>query len=345
MKIRFDSSKERSPTQEQGLKVLYAPGKRMAFRLRWYLILLLVASPLIWFVAKLVVGAWMIEAPAQLLLPQIEIRAREPALVTHVNVRSGDKVEAGQILVDMDNPEWKQRLQQLEALSSNAQPTAVPAVSSLRDVLRRQLDRSSEKLALTRRLKSEGAATQGEVLSAEAERDQRQAELLSFDQRQDLARSSPALARDIAMQGAEEKWLTGRLQALQLKAQDAGVVSEVLVHEGENVGAGTLLVRVARIADPVIWVYLDPAHAAYGKPGQPLRLQLPDGHWLDAKVLQEADSAHRLPDDLRLPFGAPQRWLMVQVAVDGAFPQRWLIHQLPLTARFPHRLSSLFASD
>ncbi|MCO5401241.1 HlyD family secretion protein [Ralstonia soli] len=345
MKIRFDSSKERSPTQEQGLKVLYAPGKRMAFRLRWYLILLLVASPLIWFFAKLAVGAWMIEAPAQLVLPQIDIRSREPALVSRVNVRAGDKVEAGQVLLDMDNPEWKQRLRQLQALSNDAQAAPVPAASTLRDVLRRQLDRSSEKLALTRRLVREGAATQGEVLAAEAERDQRQAELLSYEQRQEQARTSPALARDVAMQGAEEQWLTGRLQALQLKAPEPGVVSEVLVHEGENVGAGTLLVRVARMADAVIWVYLDPAHAAYGKPGQPLRLKLPDGHWLDAKVLQSADRANRLPEDLRSPFGAPQRWLMVQVAVDGAIPQRWLIDQLPLTARFPHRLSSLFSSD
>lgn len=345
MKIRFDSSKERSPTQEQGLKVLYAPGKRMAFRLRWYLILLLVASPLIWFIAKLAVGAWMIEAPAQLLLPQIEIRAREPALISHVNVRSGDKVEAGQVLVDMDNPEWKQRLQQLDALSKDVQPATEPVVTSLREVLRRQLGRANEKVALTKRLMSEGAATQGEVLAAEGERDQRQAELLAYDQRQAQARTSPALARDIAMQGAEQKWITDRLQALQVKAQEPGVVSEVLVHEGENVGAGTLLMRVARMSDAVIWVYLDPAHAAYGKPGQPLRLQLPDGHWIDAKVIQEADTAGRLPDDLRLPFGAPQRWLMVQVAPDGPVPTRWLIHQLPLTARFPHRFSSLFSAE
>ena len=49
MKIRFNSDKERNPTQDGGLKVLYAPGKRVAFRLRWYLILLLISSPLLWF--------------------------------------------------------------------------------------------------------------------------------------------------------------------------------------------------------------------------------------------------------------------------------------------------------
>ena len=34
MKIKFSSAKEQQPTQEQGLQVLYAPGKRLAFRVR-----------------------------------------------------------------------------------------------------------------------------------------------------------------------------------------------------------------------------------------------------------------------------------------------------------------------
>ncbi len=35
MKVRFSSQKEQDPTREEGMKVLYAPGKRAAFRLRW----------------------------------------------------------------------------------------------------------------------------------------------------------------------------------------------------------------------------------------------------------------------------------------------------------------------
>lgn len=52
MKIKFSSAKEQQPTQEQGLQVLYAPGKRLAFRVRWYLILLAVLSPLLWLIGR-----------------------------------------------------------------------------------------------------------------------------------------------------------------------------------------------------------------------------------------------------------------------------------------------------
>ena len=61
MKVRFASSKERSPDQENGLKVLYGPSRRVAYKLRWYLILLLVgaaASGLSGGLHFLTVGVW-----------------------------------------------------------------------------------------------------------------------------------------------------------------------------------------------------------------------------------------------------------------------------------------------
>ena len=86
MKIKFSSAKEQQPTQEQGLQVLYAPGKRLAFRVRWYLILLAVLSPLLWLIGRWVLTLWLIEAPAQLHLPGSELRARDAAQVQPVRV-------------------------------------------------------------------------------------------------------------------------------------------------------------------------------------------------------------------------------------------------------------------
>ncbi len=64
MKVRFTSNKERNPTQDGGLKVIYAPSKRIAYRLRWYLILLVVASPFIWFSSKLIGTMVLVDTPA-----------------------------------------------------------------------------------------------------------------------------------------------------------------------------------------------------------------------------------------------------------------------------------------
>lgn len=329
---------------EQGLKVLYGSGKRTAFRLRWYLILFLVASPLMWFVGNLAYSAFVVEAPAQLLLPIIEIRARDAAQISRLAVRDGDQVRGGQLLVQMDNPEWRQRLGQLNALSLQSGSSTQAASASLRNVLRRQLGRAQQRLSLAQSLLKDGAATNAEVLAAAAERDRAQAALFSFEQQQDQQREQPGMMRDIALQDAEARSLQSRLQALRVVAPEQATVVDIPVNEGENVGPGTLLMRLERSGKPSIWVYLQPAEAAtYGQPGQTLELGLPDGTWLGAHVEDAADRTRRLPDELREPFSAAQSGLLVSVTVDGEFPKRWLVDHLTLRARFSHDFSSLFS--
>lgn len=87
MKIRFTSEKERHPETDQGLKVIYAPARRTAYRLRWYLILLLVASPALWLGSSLLRNQLLIEAPAYTRQPLTEIRALESGLVSQIHVR------------------------------------------------------------------------------------------------------------------------------------------------------------------------------------------------------------------------------------------------------------------
>lgn len=77
MKIRFDSLKEKRPTQDNGVEVLYAPSKRLAFRARWYFILFLVLLPVAFLVFTYGASLIRIEAPALVRLPMAEIRARQ----------------------------------------------------------------------------------------------------------------------------------------------------------------------------------------------------------------------------------------------------------------------------
>lgn len=336
MKIRFNSVKEQQPTQDQGLKVLYAPGKRLAFQLRWYLILLAVTSPLLWLFGRALLGFWLIEAPAQLQLPASELRAREAGQVQQLLVRPGSAVQAGQLLVQLDNPEWRARLALLvepPALANDSSARQALRVSE-RQALLRLLASAEQRQTQLSELLAAGAATRGELQAARDERERRQRELLQFDQqRGELAPPDPG----VRQRQLERDWLQARLQGLALQASEAGVVSEVLVGEGENVGPGTLLLRLQRQAAVQVWVYLEPRHAGYAVPGQALRLRLPDGHWLPAVVLSALDTAVPLPAELQPAFSAPSRSLRVLVRIQGELPAHWRVDRLGLQARFPHR--------
>jgi multidrug resistance efflux pump len=345
MKIRFDSRKELNPTQEQGLSVLYAPGKRMAFRVRWYLILLLVASPLMWLGGKLVYGMLMIDAPAQLRLPILEVRARDAGRVEQLFVKAGDQVRADQPLVNLDNPEWRARLAQLAALPTNKTPVTNAALSGKeRQLLKTRVGRAGERVRTLQELVSRGAVSPGEVLAAESERDAFQADLMAFEQRDQQARQSPlSVEREIVQQNAEQQWLKTRLDALSVKAAQSGRIAEVLVTPGENVGAGTLLMRLERLEEPVLWIYLEPLNITYAAIGQPLRVRMPNGEWLTAHVVQAVDSAGRTPTVLRGPFATSEVGLQVAARFDQPLTQRWRIDQLPLNVRFPTDWQQMFS--
>ncbi|MET1080391.1 MAG: biotin/lipoyl-binding protein [Pseudomonas sp.] len=343
MKIRFTGDKERNPTQEAGLKVLYAPGKRMAFRLRWYLILLLISSPLLWFFGRLAADYLRIEAPAQIQLPMVELRAREAGTVAELSVKVGDQVRSGQLLLSLDNPEWRLRIQQL-------QPVEVPASGSVsRPALpfqQRAIDLARQRVSQLQALLAQGAATRGELLTAQADLNAQQQLLLEQDARLRTQRSqAEGDPLQLRREERERQWLQSRLEGLRLNASEDGRVAEVLVGRGENVGPGTVLMRLERPVEPLLLIYLEPRFAAYAAPGQPLQVRLPDGSWQAARVLQAADSARRLPADMQKPFTVSQMGLLVPAEFEQPLSPLWRVDQLPLKVRFPHDWSWLAGFD
>lgn len=336
MKIRFSSPKEQQPTQEQGIKVLYAPGKRLAFKLRWYLILLAVTSPLLWLLGRAVLSVWLIEAPAQLLLPSSELRAREPAQVLNLLVKPGDRVSSGQLLMQLDNPEWRARLALLGEVASPSTLTVQDEqlLQNERAILLRLQDNAARHLRQLQPLLVVGAATQGEVQAAADELSRRQLDVLQFDQRRAVLLPED---RGLVERQLERQWLQARLQGLAVRTDEAGIISEILVGEGENVGPGTLLMRVQHNDEMFLWVFLEPRHIDYAVPGQALSLGLPDGTWLAGEVERLVEDTAATPYELRPAFAATDRRLLVLARLKEPLAERWKVNRLGLVARFKHR--------
>ena len=343
MKIRFNSDKERNPTQDGGLKVLYAPGKRVAFRLRWYLILLLISSPLLWFFGRLGVGYLRVEAPAQIQMPVVELRAREAGTVAELLVKAGEHVQPGQRLLSLDNPEWRLRIQQLQP---GEVPVAGSPSSQALQLQQRAIELARQRVSQVQALLTQGAATLGELLSAQAELNTQQQVLLDLQARLRAQRSqAEGDPLQLLREDRERQWLQSRLDGLQFTASEEGRVAEVLVSAGENVGPGTLLLRLERSAEPLLLIYLEPRFAAYAEPGQPLEVRMPDGSWRTARVLQAADSARRLPAGMQKPFTVSQMGLLVPAEFEQPLPPLWRVDQLPLKVRFPHDWSRFIGLD
>lgn len=334
MKVRFDSPKETRPAEEQGLQVLYAPGKRMAFRLRWYLLLLLVASPLLWLGGQWLLALERIEAPARLYVPALQVRAFEAAQVREVLVEPGQLVVQGDVLMRLDNPGWRQRLALL-ADTDEAGTGRLPADE--RQLLGKALGDAEKRLREVRRLLAVGAATRGELFRLESERDARQLELVQFEQR---LQQEPA---DLGQRRLERRWLEQRLASLEVRAPEDGRVLDVAVDPGESVAAGLPLLTLEKRQQVQVWVYLPARHAAYAQQGQELDLQLPDGTWQAARVVRQVYDTARVPAELQPPFASAARTLLVLVEPTEALAELWRVNQLGLQARFPRDWARTFS--
>jgi hypothetical protein len=137
--------------------------------------------------------------------------------------------------------------------------------------------------------------------------------------------------------------LAARLDLLSIRADNPGRVSELLVNKGESVGPGTLLMRVERAEEPLLWIYLRPRDAQLARPGGSVEVRMPDDSWLKARILQQADLARLLPRGLRssvggeglASLGADGLALQLPARFEKALPLQWRVDQLPVKVRFP----------
>ena len=104
MKISFQTEKQKDPTKNDGFKVVYAPVKRFAFKIRWYLLLSLILSPLVVFSWYIIKQQILITADGILTTDPILIVSTEEGFISSINVIPGEIVQSQTKLIKMHSP-------------------------------------------------------------------------------------------------------------------------------------------------------------------------------------------------------------------------------------------------
>jgi multidrug resistance efflux pump len=282
-----------------------------------------------------------VEVPAQLQVPSTEIRALESGTIADVGVEVGERVEPGDLLLRLDNPDWRLRLDQLQPASAdNPNGLGNSATSLQNSTVRLQ----GQVVQLFKGLHREGATSSAELLRSEVDLNMQRLALLELERRlrQERFQVEGEPIQNLR-DGRERDWLAARLDLLSIRADNPGRVSELLVNKGESVGPGTLLMRVERAEEPLLWIYLRPRDAELARPGGSVEVRMPDDSWLKARILQQADLARLLPRGLRssvggeglASLGADGLALQLPARFEKALPLQWRVDQLPVKVRFP----------
>jgi len=340
MKISFNSSKETKPTEHEGLNVIYGAGKRTAFKMRWYFLLFLVASPLLILAGKVAMSLALTDAPGKLVLPSAEIYSPEAGVIQSLAVKPGDEVEQGQIIGELEDLELDYRLNTLKALAERELSTEQKLARTQEiDVLKAEVTRAGAWYNITRKMKADGVLNQME----EAQASQGLLTARTNLMRQQIANASQGrLDGDVQVQRQSElDYLLKRQDRQHIIAGTSGKVIDVPVKAGQSVAAGDLIARLESDLPATARLYLNPDDLYRAEVGTRLSIILPGGKSLSGVIVKTPTLAVRMPTELKEAFSENQMGVLVNVQILDNLDNIELIDQLPIKGRFPLNLNPL----
>ncbi len=215
-----------------------------------------------------------------------EAHAPGGTTVTRILAAAGDQVKPGQLLLQLDNADARALAAKAQAQlrAAEADVSAVRSGGTREEVLTTEsqiakaeaLVKVSERsLQALRRLQSQGAASAGEVQSAESRLQSAQADLQFARKRETGRYSPPEVQRTEALAGQAQAALDAARNLLahsEIRSPRAGTVYSLPLREGQYVSAGDLLVQVADLKTVRVRAYVDEPDIGRLQKGQPVEV-------------------------------------------------------------------------
>ncbi len=219
---------------------------------------------------------------------KIEVAAKSVGKVAWIGVEKGDRVDAGQVLVRLEDDEYRAQLQQAKGQLANLQakllelehgsrPEEIAVTDANLAQAKADLDNAKVNLQRTKQLVSEGVAAKQTLDDAQARYDGQSARVNSLTKTYDLARLGPRQEQIDAVKGQVDQargavaLAETTLTNTVIRAPVSGTILERAVEKGEFVttsfvgdrGAKGYVVSLADLND--LQVELDIAQNDFAK--------------------------------------------------------------------------------
>ncbi len=252
---------------------------------------------------------------------KIEVASKVIGRVAWIGVEKGDRVRKGDVLVRLEDEEYRAQLQQaqgallnlqarLAELENGSRPEEVAAALANVQQAKAELENARITLERTRQLHKEGVFPKSQLDDAEAQYRSREARVNSLQKTYELVRIGPRKEMIDAMRGQIEQakgavaFATTQLENTVIRAPVTGTILQRNVEQGEFVttgfvgdrGAKGYVVSLADLND--LEVELDISQSDFNKlsgPDQKANVTVdayPDRKW-DGSIYQIAPEADR----------------------------------------------------
>ncbi|RRJ84194.1 HlyD family secretion protein [Aestuariirhabdus litorea] len=348
MKVDFHLDKQLNPTSEQGMRVMYGQAKRGGYRLRWYLTLALVISPLLAMAYYLFRSYVMVIALGVVTTEPVTITATNDGVVDTVRVRVGETVAEGDTLLSMNNPVLSAEINFLEnELSSLNKRLANSTLENLA-IYQEAIDDAKNNLAVMSTIRerydtyrSSGKVSDVDYASVISVHSQAEQLLNSSTVDYHRARIENEVRRTAGSIAQAQRQLMGNLvvkkaqyNSLNIVTPYGGYVVDVEASVGRRVFVGDPLITVSRHIQPKVMAYLNPRHLDKAKRGSQVRVTFPDGRRYGATVTEDIEMTSRLPSSLSKPFEGQPALLKVTLTLDEPLQKGMWVEGIPVEVIF-----------
>ncbi|PSW18211.1 HlyD family secretion protein [Photobacterium sanctipauli] len=345
MKVNFHLDKQQKPQSESGMKVVYGQAKRGGYRLRWYLILMIVISPLLFMVYYLFRTHVFVTAPAIVTSYPLTVTATQSAVVGPIPVEVGGDVERGQSLLLLGSKALEEEVtfiqRELLKLSDdqvkNTDALYLDAIANTQETLEKveQIQSNYDEFRKKGQVSEVDYASVVSVSNALNSQLSNQkiayADESRHIQEQKLAgpvsQEYRALMRELVVKRAQQESLT-------LRAPFEGRVLDIYVHEGQRVTENTPLLTVARNITPEITAFLNPKYLEYTRFNTKAKVVFPDGKKFATTVTRPVEVVNKLPQELQSPFEGQPAYLKVTLSFDEPLHKSQWIEGVEVEVRF-----------
>jgi HlyD family secretion protein len=219
-------------------------------------------------------------------LENFEAHAPATTSVSRVYVKEGDSVKKGDLLVVLDDAEARAqaarsqtqlRVAQAERSAAERGGTQEEVLSLDAQLVKAKTDRDAAQrnLDALKKLQPQGAATAGEVRTAEDTLANADAQLTFLQHKQTKRYSNAELARVEAQQAEAQATYEAAQDVLaksNIRAPFDGIVYSLQVKKGGFVNAGDLLLQVADLRKVLVRAYVDEPDVARLAPGNRIEI-------------------------------------------------------------------------
>ncbi|UPW19358.1 biotin/lipoyl-binding protein [Agarivorans sp. TSD2052] len=342
MKVSFTRAQQENQTNQSGFKTNYAKAKRGGYRLRWYLVVALVLSPLIlvsWFFGK---DLAVVRAEGVLTMAPLTINSPIDGKIEEVWVKDEQGLTAGQAILRFSSAGLEAQKALLSREITQLEEDMQVLQGSVKNNLMNSLNAARENQEMQQQLKQEYLEFQKQGLMSLDEIATLQNQHFSARQGVFNAQQQLSQEQERLLAGSAKQWRNQlQLQLLEIKEQIEqhtltspypSKIAEMLVQPGQFVEKGTPLFIIAGKEQAETQVYLAPKYIEYGQIGRTATVTLPNGDSYLAKVSKSSEITRRIPEILSGPFEGAKPALRISLSVPSDL--KYKVEGLPVTVRF-----------